>query len=46
MSRNYKFNNSVKEGIVLRAEDYIYSSAVDYSGEKGLIDNIVVVREL
>jgi len=43
---NYIHNNPVKEGYVFRAEDYIYSSAVDYSGEKGLIDDIVVIRKL
>jgi len=43
---NYIHNNPVKEGLVFRAEDYVYSSAVDYSGEKGMIDNIIVVREL
>lgn len=43
---NYIHNNPVEEGLVFRAEDYIYSSAVDYSGENGMIDNIVVVRSL
>ena len=43
---NYIHNNPVKEGYVFRAEDYIYSSAVDYSDEKGLIDDIVVIRKL
>lgn len=28
--------------IVFRAEDYKYSSAVDYSGEQGLLKNIVL----
>jgi REP element-mobilizing transposase RayT len=35
---NYLHDNPVKAGIVYRAEDYVYSSAIDYSGEKGLID--------
>jgi hypothetical protein len=34
MSRNYRFHNP---------EDYVYSSARDYSGEKGMLDNVVVV---
>jgi hypothetical protein len=36
MRRNYKFHNTVEEGIVFRPEDYKYSSASDYAGEKGL----------
>ncbi len=35
---NYIHNNPVKAEIVSRPEDYNYSSAVDYSGEKGLLD--------
>ena len=42
---NYIHNNPVEEGLVFRAEDYIYSSAVDYSEEKRLIDDIIVVSE-
>ena len=30
---NYIHNNPVEEGLVFRAEDYVYSSARDYSGE-------------
>jgi len=37
MSRNYKFKNLGKEGLVLKPKDYLYSSALDYSGEKGMI---------
>ena len=43
---DYIHNNPVKEGLVFRAEDYKYSSAVDYSGEEGMIGNIVVVKQL
>ena len=43
---NYIHNNPVKDGLVFRVEDYMYSSAVDYSGEKGMIDDIIVVKEL
>jgi REP element-mobilizing transposase RayT len=39
----YIHNNPVKQGVVFRAEDYQYSSAVDYSGEKGLLNGVVVV---
>ena len=37
-------NNPVEEGIVFRPEDYKYSSAPDYAGEKGLLDNICVFQ--
>ena len=39
----YIHNNPVEQGFVFRPEDYPYSSAVDYSGEKGLLDGIVLV---
>ena len=42
MSRNYKFYNPVEEGHVFRAEQYVYSSAIDYAGEKGLLDIILI----
>lgn len=35
---NYLHNNPVTAGIVYNPEDYVYSSAIDYSGGKGLID--------
>ena len=41
---NYIHNNPVEEGIVFRAEDYLYSSAADYAGEKGLLDNVIVIE--
>ena len=41
---NYVHNNPVEAGLVYRAEDYVYSSASDYSGEKGLLDGIVVFQ--
>lgn len=41
---NYIHNNPVKRGLVSRAEDYMYSSAKDYAGEKGLVERIVVVK--
>ena len=39
----YIHNNPVQAGLVFRPEDYPYSSAVDYSGEKGLLEDVVVV---
>ncbi|PVV49402.1 transposase [Chryseobacterium sp. HMWF035] len=41
---NYIHQNPVKAGLVFRAEDYRYSSAIDYSDEKGLLDHIVIFR--
>ena len=40
---NYIHNNPVEEGMVYNPEDYVYSSARDYSGEKGLLGNVVIV---
>lgn len=40
---NYIHQNPVRAEIVARAEDYLYSSALNYSGEKGLID-VEVIR--
>jgi putative transposase len=34
---SYLHNNPVESGCVAKAEDYLYSSAVDYSGMKGLV---------
>lgn len=41
---NYTHQNPVVEGLVYKAEDYVYSSAKDYSGEQGLLDDIIVFR--
>lgn len=41
---DYFHKNPVKAGLVYRPEDYVYSSAVDYAGEQGLLENIVVFR--
>jgi REP element-mobilizing transposase RayT len=40
---NYIHNNPVEEGLVYNPEDYVYSSARDYAGEIGLIENLVVL---
>jgi hypothetical protein len=37
-------NNPFEEGFVFRPEDYLYSSATDYAGQKGLLDNVIVVK--
>ena len=39
---NYIHQNPVEEGLIFRPEDYVYSSAADYAGEKGLLDVTVV----
>ena len=41
---NYVHINPVEEGLVFRPEDYLYSSAADYAGEKGLLDNVIVIK--
>ncbi|MCK9613322.1 MAG: transposase [Bacteroidales bacterium] len=41
---NYIHTNPVEAGLVYKPEDYIYSSARDYCGEKGLVNDIIVVR--
>jgi hypothetical protein len=28
----------------VKPEDYLYSSATDYAGEKGLLNNVIVVK--
>lgn len=39
----YIHNNPVEEGLAFRAEDYLYSSAVDYAGSKGMLDDVIVI---
>lgn len=39
---NYLHQNPVEEGVVFRAEDYVYSSATDYAGQNGLLDILVI----
>src|SRR5690606_33801746 len=41
---SYIHNNPVEAGLVYKPHDYIYSSALDYIDEKGLVDNVVVFR--
>ncbi len=39
---DYIHNNPVKAGIVLNPEDYLYSSAANYAGKKGIMDVEVI----
>jgi len=39
---NYIHQNPIRAEIVNRAEDYRYSSAIDYAGGKELLDVMVV----
>ena len=39
---NYIHRNPVKAGFVQRPEEYLYSSAVDYSGGRGLLDIVII----
>ena len=41
---NYIHNNPVEKGLVYYPEDYVYSSARDYSGEKGLLEGVIVAK--
>lgn len=41
---NYIHQNPVEEGLVFRAQDYLYSSAADYAGEIGLLEDIIVIK--
>ena len=39
---DYIHQNPVEAGLVHKAEEYVYSSAKDYAGEQGLLENILV----
>ncbi|MDX1351273.1 MAG: transposase [Putridiphycobacter sp.] len=41
---NYIHNNPVEAGLVFRPEEYMYSSAIDYSGKKGLLDDVIIAK--
>ncbi|WP_317163209.1 hypothetical protein [Mariniflexile maritimum] len=41
---DYVHNNPVEAGLVYKPEDYVYSSAIDYADQKGLLENVVVFR--
>ena len=40
---NYVHMNPVEEGLVFKPEEYMYSSAIDYAGEKGLLNGVIIV---
>lgn len=44
MKINYVHQNLVETGLVFRAQDYLFSSAADYAGEKGLLHGVIVVK--
>ncbi len=39
---DYLHNNPVKDGFVRDTTEYSYSSAIDYSGSKGLVDVVLI----
>ena len=39
----YVHQNPVEEGLVFNLEDYLYSSALDYAGKKGILEDVIVV---
>lgn len=39
---NYIHNNPVEAGIVVRPEEYVYSSAKNYAGELGILNVLVI----
>jgi hypothetical protein len=41
---DYVHKNPVEEVLVYNPEDYVYNSTIDYAGQKGLIEDIVVFR--
>ena len=41
---NYIHNNPVEDGLVSHPEDYVYSSAKDYSGEKGMLNDVIIIK--
>ena len=41
---SYIHNNPVDEGLVFYPEDYVYSSARDYSGVNGILDGVIVAK--
>jgi len=39
---DYIYNNPVDERLVFKAKVFVYSSAIDYLGERGMLDIIVI----
>jgi putative transposase len=42
---NYIHQNPVEAGIVYRAEDYVWSSAAQYSGEYNALLEVIVIDD-
>ena len=40
---NYIHMNPVRQEIVAKPEDYLYSSAVDYAGGHGMLEHVVLI---
>ncbi|MFD0863372.1 transposase [Sungkyunkwania multivorans] len=40
----YIHNNPVEAGLVYKPEDYVYSSARDYAGEQGMLNDVLIFR--
>jgi len=36
--------NPLEAGLVFKAEDYLYSSAADYAGLKGMLDGVIIIK--
>ena len=43
---DYIHNNPVEAGYVFYAREYLYSSAIDYAGEQGLLKGIEVIEQV
>lgn len=43
---DYIHNNPVEEGYVFTANEYLYSSAIDYAGGQGLLKGIEVIDQV
>ncbi len=41
---DYVHSNPVEEGLVCKPEDYVYSSAIHYARQKGLVVDVIVFR--
>ena len=41
---DYIHQNPVEAGLVFKPEDYVYSSAIDYADEQGLLEDIIVFQ--
>ncbi|RKD89858.1 REP-associated tyrosine transposase [Mangrovibacterium diazotrophicum] len=39
---DYIHQNPIEAGLVSRAEDYLYSSAVDYAGGQGIVKDLII----